>query len=69
MSYGVNQYLDLQNVKKINSIQHRVQLWAEGLGMPCSALTTGCGITINREQLTGTAKWDDMLKLYEIDKQ
>jgi hypothetical protein len=48
---------------------HRFQLWAEGLGMPCSALTPGCGIRINREQLTGTAKWEDMLKLYEIDKQ
>ena len=45
------------------------QLWAEGLGMPCNALNLGCGITINSKPLTGTAKWDDMLKLCEIDKQ
>jgi hypothetical protein len=39
------------------------------LGMPCSALKLVCGITINSEQLTDTAKWKDILKLYEIDKK
>jgi hypothetical protein len=48
---------------------HRAQLWAEGMGMPCSALNLGCGITINSEQFTGTAIWEDILKMYEIDKQ
>jgi hypothetical protein len=38
------------------SLLHRAQLWAEGLGMPCSALNLVCGITINSEQLTSTAK-------------
>jgi hypothetical protein len=51
------------------SFLHRAQLWADGLGVPCSALNLGYGITINSEQLTGTAKWEDILKLYEIDKQ
>jgi hypothetical protein len=51
------------------SFLHRAQLWAEGLDMPCSALNLGCGITINSEWLTDTAKWEDILKLYEIDKQ
>jgi hypothetical protein len=37
--------------------------------MPCSALNCGCGIKINSEQLTGTAKWEHILKLYETDKQ
>jgi hypothetical protein len=27
-----------------------------------------CEITVNREQLTGTAKWQDILKLYEFDR-
>ena len=27
-----------------------------------------CDITENGEQLTGTARWDDILKLYEVDK-
>jgi len=26
---------------------HRTQLWVEGLGMACSALNNGCGITVN----------------------
>jgi hypothetical protein len=51
------------------SFLYRAQLWAEGLGMPCNALNLGCWITINSEQLTGTAKWEDILKLYETDKQ
>jgi hypothetical protein len=45
------------------------QLWAEGLGMPCSALNLECSIAVNSEWLTGTAKWEDILKLYEGDKQ
>jgi hypothetical protein len=36
--------------------------------MPCSALNLVCGITVNSEQLSGSTKWDDMLKQYEIDK-
>jgi hypothetical protein len=36
--------------------------------MPCSALNLGCGITVDSERLSGTAKWDGILKLYEIDK-
>ena len=28
-----------------------------------------CGITVNGERLTGTAKWDDILKLYEVEKR
>jgi hypothetical protein len=27
-----------------------------------------CEITVNGEKLTGTAKWQDILKLYEFDK-
>ena len=27
-----------------------------------------CDITVNGERLTGTAKWDDILKLYEVEK-
>ena len=27
-----------------------------------------CEITVNGEQLTGTAQWDVMLKLYEVEK-
>jgi hypothetical protein len=50
------------------SFLHRSELWAGGLGMPCSALNFGRGITVNSEQLTGTAKWEDILKLYEIDE-
>jgi hypothetical protein len=37
--------------------------------MPHSALNLGFKITINGEGLTGTAKWQDILKLYETDKQ
>jgi len=33
--------------------------------MPCSTLNLGCEITTNSKQLTGTAKWEDILKLYE----
>jgi hypothetical protein len=33
------------------------------------ALNLVCGIMINSERLTGAAKWEEMLKLYEIDKQ
>jgi hypothetical protein len=47
----------------------RAQLWVEGLAMPCSALNLGCGIAVNSERLAGTGKWEDILKLYEIDKQ
>jgi hypothetical protein len=48
---------------------HRAQLWAEELGVPCSAVNVGCGITINSKGHTGTVKWEDILKLYETDKQ
>jgi hypothetical protein len=27
-----------------------------------------CEVTVNGEQLTRTAKWDDVLKLYKVDK-
>ena len=27
-----------------------------------------CEITVNGEQLTGTTKWEDALKVYEVDK-
>jgi hypothetical protein len=27
-----------------------------------------CEITVSGEQLTGTVKWQDILKLYEFDK-
>jgi predicted ATP-dependent endonuclease of OLD family len=37
--------------------------------MPCSTLNLGCEITTNSEQITGTAKLEDMLKLYETKKQ
>jgi hypothetical protein len=40
-----------------------------GSGHACSALNLGCEITIKGKQLTGTAKWEDILKLCEIDKQ
>jgi hypothetical protein len=51
------------------SLLHRAQLWAKGQGMPCSAMYLVCDITINSERITVTAKWDDLLKLYEIDRQ
>ena len=35
----------------------------------CSALNLGCEITIKGRQLTGTAKSESILKLYEIDEQ
>ena len=38
-------------------------------GHGCNALNLGCGITINSMQLTDTAKWEDILKLFEIEKQ
>jgi len=31
-------------------------------------LSVGLGVVINRQPLTGTAKWADILKVYEIDK-
>jgi hypothetical protein len=27
-----------------------------------------CEIAVNGKRLTGTAKWEDILKLYEVDK-
>jgi hypothetical protein len=27
-----------------------------------------CEVTVNGQRLTGTAKWEDILKLYEVDK-
>jgi hypothetical protein len=36
-------------------------------GHACNALNLGCGITINSMRLT--AKWEDILKQYEIKKQ
>ena len=33
--------------------------------MPCNL---GCGITVNGEQLTGTAKLEDILKLYDTGR-
>jgi hypothetical protein len=36
-----------------------------GSGHACSALNLWCG----GKQLTGAAKWEDILKLYETDKQ
>jgi len=39
-----------------------------GTGHACSALNLGCEITIKGKRLTGTAKWEDILKLYETDK-
>jgi len=38
-------------------------------GHACNALNLGRGITINSMRLTDTAKWEDILKLYEIEKQ
>ena len=29
----------------------------------------GCEITVNGERLTGTAKLDDILKLYEVEER
>jgi hypothetical protein len=49
------------------SLLHRAQLWADGLGMPCSALNPWCAITANGKQLTG--KLGCTLQLHEIDKQ
>jgi hypothetical protein len=40
-----------------------------GTGHACSALNLECEITIKSKRLTGTAKWEDILKLYEINKQ
>ena len=40
-----------------------------GIGHAYSALNLGCGITVNGEGLTGSAKWEDILKVYEFDKQ
>jgi hypothetical protein len=37
--------------------------------MPCSTLNLGCEITTNSEQLTGTAKRENVLKLYETKIQ
>jgi hypothetical protein len=50
------------------SFLDRAQLWAEGLCLPSSALDLVFGITINSEQITDTAKLEDILKLCEIDK-
>ena len=38
-------------------------------GHVCNALNLGCGITINSMRLTDTTEWEDILKLYEIEKQ
>ena len=40
-----------------------------GSGHACSALNLGCEIKIKGKQVTCTTKWEDILKLYEIDKQ
>lgn len=40
-----------------------------GTGHACNALNLGCGIAINSMRLTDTSKWEDILKLYEIEKQ
>ena len=32
-------------------------------------MNVGLGVVVNGEQLTGTAKWADILKVYELDKQ
>lgn len=37
--------------------------------MPCSTLNLGREITTNSEQLTGTAKWENILELYETKIQ
>jgi len=37
-------------------------------GHACNALNLGCGITINSMRLTDTARWENILKLYEIEK-
>jgi len=37
--------------------------------MLCSTLNLGCEITTNSKQLIGTAKWEDILKLHETEKQ
>jgi hypothetical protein len=36
--------------------------------MLCSALNLVCRIIINSDQLNDTAKWNDILKLYETDR-
>jgi len=32
-------------------------------------MNVGLGIVVNGQPLTGTAKWADILKVYELDKQ
>jgi hypothetical protein len=32
-------------------------------------MNVGLGVVVNRQPLTGTAKWADILKVYELDKQ
>ena len=32
-------------------------------------MNVGLGVVVNGQPLTGTAKWADILKVYEIDKQ
>jgi len=32
-------------------------------------LNVGLGVVVNRQPLTGTAKWAEIFKVYEIDKQ
>jgi len=66
---------DIHNIKTISflyflvSLVHKAQLWAEWPSMLCSTLNLGCEITTNSKQLIGTAKWEDILKLYETKKQ
>jgi hypothetical protein len=35
----------------------------------CKSVNLGCGISIKSMRLTDTAKWEDILKLYETEKQ
>lgn len=64
VTYDINHMNDNFILYFLTTFLHRVQVWAE-----CrSTLNLGCGISINGKLLIGTAKWEDILKLHEIDK-
>jgi len=42
---------------------------ARNLYLKHKVMNVGLGVVVNGEPLTGTAKWADVLKVYELDKQ
>jgi hypothetical protein len=59
----------------VSSVYFLVSFFTQGsalgreTGHACNALNLGCGTTIKSMRLTDTAKGEDILKLYEIEKQ